>query len=332
MKAIGTPAKLLLRSLLGSATVLALAMCAAPASTASPTPAPAATTAAPATSTQPPTATPVAAVNSGRPLPVVGTENFYADLLSQIGGSRVTASSLLNDPNADPHEFEASPQAAKTVADSRLVIVNDIGYDDFMQKLLAASTKPDRVVIDVKDVLGLKDDVNAHVWYDPQTMPKVADAATEALSKLDPQNASYFAAQKAKYLAALKPVTDKIAALKGKYSGTPVAFTEPVAEYLTDAIGLVVKTPEGFMKAIEQGTDPAPADVAAERDLLTGKKVKVLLYNSQVTTPLTAGIRALAEANGVPVVGVAETIPPEFKTFQDWMLSQLDALEKALAK
>jgi zinc/manganese transport system substrate-binding protein len=306
--AIGHRARPILTSVLGSAMVLALAMCGAPATVGSPT------------------------LSSGPALPVLGTENFYGDLLAQIGGSRVTVSSLLNDPTADPHEFEASPQVAKIVADAKLVIVNDIGYDDFMQKLLAASAKPDRVVINVKDVLGVKDDVNAHVWYDPQTMPKVADAATTALSTLDPQNAAYFAAQKVKYLAALKPMTDKIAVLKAKYSGAPVAFTEPVAEYLTDAIGLVVKTPEGFMRAIEQGTDPAPADVAAERDLLTGKNVRALLYNSQVTSPLTASIRALAEANGVPVVGVAETIPPEFKTFQDWMLSQLDALEKALAK
>jgi len=305
---IGAPARLMLRSLFGTAIVLVFAMCAAPATVASPT------------------------VSSVPAVQVLGTENFYADLLAQIGGSRVTVSSLLNDPNADPHEFEASPQVAKMVADARLVIVNDIGYDDFMQKLLSASTNPDRIVINVKDVLGVKDDVNAHVWYDPNTMPKVADAVTAALSKLDPQNAAYFAAEKARYLAALQPMTDKIAVLKAKYSGAPVAFTEPVAEYLTDAIGLVVKTPEGFMKAIEQGTDPAPADVAAERDLLTGKKVKALLYNSQVTSPLTASIRALAEANGVPVVGVAETIPPEFKTFQDWMLSQLDALEKALAR
>jgi zinc/manganese transport system substrate-binding protein len=305
----GAWARSIPRALFGTVFTLALAMCAAPPTTASPTPPP-----------------------PSPALAVLGTENFYADLLMQIGGSRVTVSSLLNDPNADPHEFEASPQAAKAVADAKLVIVNDIGYDDFMQKLLAASTKPDRVVINVKDVLGVKDDVNAHVWYDPRTMPKVADAATAALSTLDPQNTAYFAAQKARYLAAFAPITAKIAALKSKYAGTPVAFTEPVATYLTEAIGLVVKTPEGFQRAIEQGTDPAPADVAAERDLLTGKKVKVLLYNSQVTSPLTAGIRTLAETSGVPVVGVAETIPPEFKTFQEWMLSQLDALEKALAK
>jgi zinc/manganese transport system substrate-binding protein len=270
--------------------------------------------------------------NNGAVIPVLGTENFYADLLTQIGGSRVAASSILNDPSADPHEYEASPATAKLVADSKLVIVNGIGYDDFMQKLLAASTKPDRVVINVQAILGVKDDVNAHVWYEPATMPKVADAATTALAKLDPQNAAYFAAQKAKYLAALKPMNDKIASLKAKYSGAPIAFTENVAGYLTDAIGLKVLTPPSFMEAIESGTDPAPADVAAERDLITGHKVKALLYNSQVTSPLTEQIRDLAIKNNVPVVPVAETIPPSFKTFQEWQLAQLDELEKALAK
>src|SRR5207248_5851092 len=177
-----------------------------------------------------------------------------------------------------------------------------------------------------------KDDVNVHVWYDPATMPKVAEAATAALAKLDPQNAAYFSAQEAKYLGALKTVNDKIASLKAKYPGAPIAFTENVAGYLTDAIGLKVLTPPAFMEAIESGTDPAPADVAVERDLLTGHQVKALLYNSQVTSPLTEQIRDLATKSNVPVVAVAETIPPNFKTFQAWQLAQLDELERALAK
>jgi zinc/manganese transport system substrate-binding protein len=212
------------------------------------------------------------------------------------------------------------------------VLVNGIGYDDFMDKLLGASTKPDRVVINVQDILGVKDDVNVHVWYDPAAMPKVADAVTAALAKLDPANASYFSEQKAKYIAALKPFNDKIAALRARYPGAPIAFTENVAGYLTDAIGLKVMTPPEFMEAIESGTDPAPADVAAERDLLTGHRVRALLYNAQVTSPLTEQIRALAVQNNIPVVAVAETIPPNFKTFQEWQLAQLNELEKALAK
>ena len=275
---------------------------------------------------------PASAPAAGGTIAVLGTENFYADLLAQVGGTKVTVSSILNDPNADPHEYEANPQTAKLVADAKLVIVNGIGYDGFMDRLLGASTKPDRVVLTVQDILKKADDDNAHVWYDPATMPAVAEAATAALSKLDPQDASYFAAQKTKYLAALKPIDAKIASLRATYRGAPVAFTEAVAGYQAAAIGLAVLTPEGFMRAIEQSVDPAPADVAAERDLLTGRKVKVLLYNSQVTSPLTKDIHDLAVTSGVPVVGVAETIPAQFKTYQDWMLAQLAELETALGK
>src|SRR5205809_2523075 len=174
-----------------------------------------------------PTASPEAST-ANAPIAVLGTENSYADLLAQIGGTRVIASSILNDPAADPHEYEASPAAAKQVADAKLVIVNGIGYDDFMDRLIGASTKPDRIVINVQDILGVKADVNVHVWYDPATMPKVADAATEALSKLDPQNAAYFAAQTAKYLVGLKANSDTVGALKAKYAGPSVAFTENV--------------------------------------------------------------------------------------------------------
>ena len=269
--------------------------------------------------------------DSGPPIAVLGTENFYADLLAQIGGPRVRATSLLNDPNADPHAYESDPQAAAAVADARLVVVNGLGYDDFMQKLLGASPDPARVVIDVQQLLGLADGVNVHVWYDPATMPKVAAAAADALGRLDPRNAAYFAAREQAYLASLKPITDKIAELKARYAGTPIAFTEDVAGYLTDQIGLVVKTPVGFMKAVEEGTDPAPADVAAERDLFTSKSVKALLYNSQVTSPATQSIHDLAAQNGIPIVGVAETIPPEYHSYQAWQLGELGELGQALA-
>ena len=263
-------------------------------------------------------------------LAVLGTENFYADLLGQIGGDRVSAASLLKDPNADPHEFETSPRAALLVADARLVIVNGIGYDDFMQHLMDASPSSSRVVIDVQQLLALPNDVNVHVWYDPGTMPKVAAAATEALSTLDPGAAAAFSQGAATYLADLQPIAAKIAAMKAAYSGTKIAFTENVAGDLTDAIGLVVASPPGFMKAIEEGTDPSPADVAAERDLFTGHVVKVLLYNSQVASPITQEMHDLAQQYGIPIVGVSETIPSAYHTYQQWQLAQLTALDQAL--
>lgn len=261
---------------------------------------------------------------------VLGAENFYADLLTHVGGDRVTATSILNDPNADPHAFESSPQTAAAVADARVVIVNGLGYDAFMDKLLAAAPDPTRVVINVQQLLGLPDDANAHVWYHPGTMPAVAHAVAGALSELDPASAADYATREQAYLATLAPLTARIASLKSSIGGLPVAFTEPVAGYLTTALGLRVLTPEGFQKAVEDGTDPAPADVATERDLLTGHQVKALLYNSQVVTPLTQQIHDLAVSSGIPVVGVAETMPPGSGSFAAWQLGQLDKLARAL--
>ncbi|MGH2464407.1 MAG: metal ABC transporter solute-binding protein, Zn/Mn family, partial [Candidatus Limnocylindrales bacterium] len=183
---------------------------------------------------------------SEAPIAVLGTENFYADLLAEIGGARVSATSLLNDPNADPHAFESSAQDAVLVADARLVVENGLGYDAFMDKLLAASPNPGRTVINVQQLLGLADGANAHIWYDPATMPAVAAAVTTGLDAIDPTNAFYFDARKALYLDSLKPLTTKIGEMKTRFQGVAVAFTEPVAGYLAQAIGLQVLTPEGF--------------------------------------------------------------------------------------
>jgi len=285
----------------------------------------------PAASVVPGASSAVTPAVGGSVIAVLGTENFYADVLTQIGGSRVNATSLISDPNTDPHSYEASPQAAAAVADAQVVIVNGIGYDDFMEHLLDASPNAGRVVINVQNLLGLPDDANAHIWYDPGTMPKVAASVEAALAKIEPANAPYFQARLDAFLASLKPLTDKIAEMSAKYSGAPVAFTEPVAGYLAKAVGLDVLTPEGFQKAIEDGTDPAPADVAAEQDLLTGHKVRVLLYNSQVVSPITQQIHDLAVSNGIPVVGVAETMPPAYTNYQSWQLAQMNEIEQALA-
>jgi zinc/manganese transport system substrate-binding protein len=260
---------------------------------------------------------------------VTGAENFYADLLHQLGGSKLKIYSFLSDPGADPHQYESNSSSARAVADSRLVIQNGLGYDAFMQKLLAASPKSDRVVINVQDLIGAKEGANPHVWYDPTVMPRVARAAADALSRIDPGNAQHYAANLATFDASLKPIDDEVASLKQRYSGTPVAFTEPVFGYMSDAIGLTVKTPEEFMKAVEEGNDPPPSAVAREQDLITKHQVKVLMYNSQTVTKVTSNLKDVAEKNRVPVVGVAETAPPG-KSFQDWQLSTLKELETAL--
>ncbi|MGD0247648.1 MAG: zinc ABC transporter substrate-binding protein [Candidatus Limnocylindrales bacterium] len=261
---------------------------------------------------------------------VVAGENFYGDLVSRIGGDLVTVTSILSDPTVDPHTYESSPQNAQAVADAVLVVKNGLGYDAFLDKLLDASPRSDRKVIDVQALLGLPDGVNPHVWYDPATMPRMARAVADALEELAPNSKPAIEANLKTYLDSFAPLTAKIADLRARYPGTPVAYTEPVPGYLLDALGFVVLTPAGFARSIEAGTDPAPSDVAAQSDLLTGHKVKLLLYNSQATSPVTESVKTLAGQSGVPVVGVSETMPVGTGGFVDWQLAQLDAIESAL--
>ncbi len=205
-----------------------------------------------------PNDTPPTTASLGPPIPVLGTENFYADVLAQIGGAHLTVTSLIDDPTADPHAFEASPLAAAATADARLVVVNGLGYDAFMDKLLAAATNPDRVVIDVQRLLGLGEGVNVHIWYDPTTMPRVARAVADELARIEPTSASAFRAGEQAYLASLGRISAKVAALRATYAGTPIAFTENVAGYLTDAVGLDLKD-SARVHEIDRGRDrPGP--------------------------------------------------------------------------
>ncbi|WP_229669775.1 metal ABC transporter solute-binding protein, Zn/Mn family [Microlunatus endophyticus] len=262
----------------------------------------------------------------------VGAENEYANVISQIGGQYVEVTSIMSNPNTDPHTFEASANVAKTVQAASLVVQNGIGYDDFMNKIEKASPNADRKVIDVQKLRGLPDNTpNPHLWYDPKTMPAVAKELVGDLSALQPAHASYFHDQQTKFLASMKTWTDAMETFKKQYGGTGVAVTEPVADYLIDASGLDNKTPWSMQAAIMNDTDPAPQDIATQDSLFKNKSVKVFLYNQQVTDDITTKFLGQAHSAGVPVVGVYETMPTDGYTYQSWMLAELTAIKKAIA-
>jgi len=264
------------------------------------------------------------------PINVVAAENFYGDIAKQIGGSHVTVTSILSDPDADPHLYEPGTANGAAVAAARLVIDNGVGYDSFMDKLLDASPDPNRKVVTMADVLHISaSDANPHLWYDLPHVPQIAAAIADGLGAVDPANRPYYEAQASTFDASLKPLDDAVAQIKATDAGDPVAYTEPVPGYLLQAADLTVETPEAFAIAIEEGNEPSPQAVADMNALLTGKKIKVLLYNSQATSPITEHLLQLADQNGVPVVPVTETLPPG-KTFQEWQLGQVQALAAAL--
>jgi zinc/manganese transport system substrate-binding protein len=261
---------------------------------------------------------------------VVAAENFYGDVASQVGGPYVTVTSILSNPDQDPHLFEASPSTARQIADARLVIFSGADYDPWMVKLLSASKGTGRTVIEVAKLVGKKSGDNPHIWYDPPTMPAVATAVAESLSKIDPAHRGAFAERAAAFAASLKPMNDKITALRAKYAGTPVTATEPVFGYMAEVLGFKMRN-RPFQTAIMNDTEPSAAQIAAfDKDLKT-RAVKVLLYNSQASGALTEKMQSTAKASGIPIVGVSETTPPG-KTYQDWMMAQLDELERALAR
>ena len=173
----------------------------------------------------------------------VGAESEYADVISQIGGKYVEVSAIESNPNTDPHAFEVSPTVAARIAAAEIVVKNGVGYDSWADKIIAAAPNSKRRVIDVQHLLGLPDDTpNPHLWYDRKTMPVVAKALADDFSALVPLEASYFRANLEKFDKSLKPWTAAISSFKASYGGTPVAVTEPVANYMLQAIGCDIAT------------------------------------------------------------------------------------------
>lgn len=268
---------------------------------------------------------------SGGVIRTVAAENHYGNVIAQVGGRYVTVTSLLSNPSTDPHTFEASPGVARQVGAARLVVRNGLGYDSFMDTILQATPSSDRDVISVQRLLGLPDATpNPHLWYDPATMRRVADAIAAALARIEPQHASYFDANARAFISALQPWQDALSALRQRHEGTPVATTEPVADYFLQAAGMVNQTPWTFQADVMNGVDPSPQDVATVRELLSRHQVRALVYNVQVTDPLTESLITLAQASGIPVVGVYETMPQPGYSFQSWMLAEATALDNAI--
>jgi zinc/manganese transport system substrate-binding protein len=278
-----------------------------------------------------------AACGSGSAAPaktidVVASTNVYGDMTAQIGGSHVSVTSILSDPNADPHLFEPGTRNGLAVSQARLVIQNGVGYDAFMTKLENAAPSSHRTVVTIADVLEVHGkDANPHLWYDVPKLGRIAGAIAAGLEEADPAHTADYRAGLRRFTTRLRPLVAQVAQIKKSFAGKPVAYTEPVPGYLIDAAGLKNLAPSSFTRAIEDGTDPTPQAVAAVNALISGRKIAVLLYNSQATSPITARVRSEAANAGIPIVGVSETLPPHL-TFQQWQLAQARALYRALSR
>jgi zinc/manganese transport system substrate-binding protein len=272
-----------------------------------------------------------ASTASGR-LKVVAAESVYGNIAAQIGGRHVSITSILSDPNADPHLFEPGTANGLAVAEAKVVLENGLGYDAFMTKLEDAAPSSGRIVVTMADVLGAHGkDANPHLWYDVPKLDRIAGAIAAALTRADPSHGSAFRNGLTRFTRSLAPLRLAVARIRTRFPGAPVAYTEPVPGYLVAAAGLRNLAPESFTRPIEQGTEPAPGAVADMNALVAKHRIRVLLYNSQAVSPITGRLRTAAQRVGIPVIAVTETLPPGL-TFQQWQLDQARALAAALAK
>ena len=270
---------------------------------------------------------------SSTKIQIVAAENFWGSLVSQLGGTHVQVLSVVSDPNADPHEYESNTADAQAIANANFIIINGAGYDDWAAKIIAASNNPNQKVLNVADLLGKKEGDNPHFWYNPVYVNETVNKMYSDLVATDPTNTVYYTQQYASLNASLGQYNNRINEIKQQFHGTRVASTESIFEYLADAAGLDLVSPPEFMKAVAEGNDPPAQSVVQFQQLLQGQSngnVTVLVYNEQTVTPLTQSIKALAAKEGIPIVGVTETIQPSDAMFQDWMNAQLLSLQNAL--
>jgi zinc/manganese transport system substrate-binding protein len=267
--------------------------------------------------------------NSGI-IQVVSGENFWGNIVSQLGGNYVQVLSIVSDPNADPHEYESNTNDARAFANANYVILNGAGYDSWGDKLLSANTNPNQKVLRIADLLGRKEGDNPHFWYNPVYVNQVVAQMENDLVSIDPSHADYY---KEQYIALQKSFSeyqDRIASIKKQFGGTKVAATEDIFAYLANASGLDLISPPEFIQAVAEGNDPSAQGVAIFQQQLKSGVPQVLVYNQQTVTPITENMKKLAADNGIPVIGVTETIQPPDTSFQDWMNAELITLQNAL--
>lgn len=267
---------------------------------------------------------------NGTTIQVVAGENFWGSLVSQIGGTKVKVDSIVSDPNADPHEYESNVADARAIATANYVVLNGAGYDSWANKLINASPNPDRKVLTVATLLGKTDGDNPHFWYSPDYVNTVINQMELNLAQIDPKDSTYFQQNLATLKTNLGPYQNRIKSIKAQFGGTQVAATESIFQYLANAAGLDLVSPQPFIEAVAEGNDPPTSSVVLFQDQLKSGHIALMVYNEQTVTPLTNNMKILATQNNIPIVGVTETIQPPNTSFQDWMNAQLIEIQNGL--
>jgi zinc/manganese transport system substrate-binding protein len=273
--------------------------------------------------------------NTSLVINVVAAENFWGSLVSQLGASHVRVTSIITDPNTDPHEYQSNDSDAIAIKDAQYLILNNVGYDTWATALIAADGESNQTVLNIGDYLGTSVtggivSGNPHQWYNPTYVREAVTWMYDNLSAIAPSLTGYFTAQYNNLTASLNSLYSEVTTIKNDFAGTVVASTESIFVYLANATGLDLVSPPAFMEAVAEGNDPPDQSVVQFQCQLESGHVRVLVFNAQTVTPITTSMKEIAQAHNVTVMSVTETIVPPTATFQQWMGGQLNALYVSL--
>ena len=272
--------------------------------------------------------------SSGRPgsrIELAAAENFWGSIAAQLGGGKVAVTSIIVNPDTDPHSYEPTAADGVAMARSRMAIVNGIGYDAWASKLLAANPSGGRVVLDVGSLLGLSQGDNPHQWYSPASVRRVIAQITADYKRLDPADAAYFERRQRQFETTALAEYDRLRGeIRARFAGVPVGYSESIFRPLGESLGLRLMTPYSFAKAIAEGTDVSAQDKQTVDRQAQSHAIKVWVYNSQNATPDVQRVNQLARAARIPITTVTETLSPASDTFEQWQSAQLRSLLGAL--
>ncbi len=262
---------------------------------------------------------------------VVAAENFWGSIAAQLAGTRANVTSIIVNPDTDPHSYEPTAGDARTIAGASMAIVNGVGYDSWASRLLAASPSPGRVVLNVGRLLGLREGANPHRWYFPANVLAVVGEIVADYDRLDPGDAAYFAQRRRAFEGeGLARYRQLIAEIRGRYAGVPVGYSESIFQGLGEALGLKLLTPYSFAKAIAEGSEVTAGDKETVDEQARRRAIRVWIFNSQNVTPDVQRVSELAREHGIPIATVTETLAPASDSFQQWQVSELEGIMRAL--
>ena len=257
---------------------------------------------------------------------VVASVDFYGETARAVLGHHGHVTSLINNSNLDPHDFNPTAYDAEAVSNANVVVDNGLGYDSWMSSLVRDAPHARQVQIG-EQLLHKTTHDNPHVWYQSQTMPKLVKVLARQFSRQDPAHRAVFKRNARRYLKSLRPLSNELNRLKRHRRRSQVDVSEPVFNYSLREMGYRVHDPS-YAKAVEDGSDPSPEAIRGVQNDLKRQRIAFFVQNSQASDAIVNNLVKLAHRHHVPVVKVTETMPNHVD-YQTWLMREYQEVAKA---